>query len=57
MPNALGSLIAKSGLRDLGIHTEMLVDSVVDMYEAGCITNRKKHVYPGKIAYTNRPRP
>ncbi len=52
MPNALGALIAKSGLKDLGIHTEMIVDSIVDMYEAGCITNQRKNIYKGKIAYT-----
>jgi acyl-CoA hydrolase len=52
MPNALGALIAQAGIKGLGIHTEMLVDSVVDMYEAGCITNRNKDVFTGKIAYT-----
>lgn len=52
MPNALGVLIAKSGIKDLGIHTEMIVDSIVDMYEAGCISNKRKNVYEGKIAYT-----
>ena len=52
MPNALGALLAQSGVKDLGIHTEMLVDSVVDMYEAGCITNRNKDVFKGKIVYT-----
>lgn len=52
MPNALGALIATSGLQNLGVHTEMLVDSFVDMYEAGCITNREKNVYQGKIVYT-----
>jgi acyl-CoA hydrolase len=38
MPNIVGSLIAKSDLKDLGIHTEMLVDSFVDMYNNGKIT-------------------
>jgi acyl-CoA hydrolase len=36
MPNALGKLIASSGLKDLGVHTEMLVDSYIDMFEQGC---------------------
>ena len=52
LPNAVGSIIAQSGLRDLGVQTEMLVDSYVDMFEAGCITSRKKTLDPGKIAYT-----
>lgn len=30
MPNAVGSLIAESDLKDLGVHTEMYVDAFVD---------------------------
>jgi len=52
MPNAIGSLIAQSDLKDLGVHTEMMVDSFVDMYEAGRITGRLKQVYANKIVYT-----
>ncbi len=42
LPNAVGQMIAKSDLRDLVIHTEMLCDSYLDMYKAGKITNNKK---------------
>mgnify|MGYP004512622527 FL=1 len=42
MPNAVGAMIAQSDLRDLGVHTEMYVDSFVDMALAGCITGAKK---------------
>lgn len=52
MPNAIGKLIAASSLRDLGVHTEMLCDSFVDIYEAGCISNRKKKNDAGKFVYT-----
>lgn len=52
MPNTLGKLIAESGLRDLGVHTEMLVDSYIDMFENGCISNTRKNIYRGKMAYT-----
>ena len=52
MPNAVGELIARSGLRDLGVHTEMLCDAYVSMAEAGCITGRYKTTDPGKIVYT-----
>ncbi len=31
MPNAVGSLIAESDLKDLGVHTEMYVDAFVDI--------------------------
>jgi len=52
MPNAVGKFIAQSDLKDLGVHTEMLVDSYVDMYEAGRVTGRLKQVDPGKMVYT-----
>ena len=35
MPNAVGSLIAKSDLKDLGVHTEMYLDAFVDIAKAG----------------------
>jgi len=52
MPNAVGAMIAESDLKDLGVHTEMLVDSFVDMYEAGRITGRRKQIDKRKIVYT-----
>lgn len=52
MPNAIGKLISEAGLRDLGVHTEMLCDSYVDMYEAGCISGMKKSNNRGKMAYS-----
>ena len=51
MPNHLGHLMVESDLKNLSIHTEMLVDSFVDMYEAGKITGNKA-VHPGKMVYT-----
>ena len=35
--------------QDLGIHTEMFSDGIVDLVERGAITNRRKHVHPGRI--------
>jgi len=35
--------------RDLGIHTEMFSDSVLDLVAAGAVTNRKKSVHRGRI--------
>lgn len=52
MPNAVGAMIAQSDLKELGVHTEMLVDSFVDMYEAGRITGRRKQLDKGKMVYT-----
>ncbi|MRR38355.1 4-hydroxybutyrate CoA-transferase, partial [bacterium] len=52
MPNAVGKLIADSDLKHLGVHTEMLVDSYVDMYMAGRVTNLKKAANKGRMVYT-----
>lgn len=35
--------------RDLGIHTEMFSDRVVELFEAGAVTNRLKSVHPNRI--------
>jgi acetyl-CoA hydrolase len=35
--------------RDLGIHTELFSDGVVDLVEAGVLTNSRKTLHPGKI--------
>ncbi len=37
------------GKRDLGIHTEMFSDRVVDLVESGAVTNRLKNVGVGRI--------
>jgi butyryl-CoA:acetate CoA-transferase len=52
LPNIVGAMIARSGLKDLGVHTEMLADSYVDMYEAGRITGKHKGIDRGKMVYT-----
>lgn len=47
IPNAIaGSLLHK---RDLGVHTEMLTDGMVDLHAAGVITGRHKTLAPGKM--------
>jgi len=52
LPNVVGNMIAASDLKDIGVHTEMLADSYVEMYEAGRITGKKKMVDKGKMVYT-----
>ena len=47
MPNALGSLIAESDLKDLGMHTELMSDGYLTLYRAGKITNAKKELNRG----------
>ena len=51
MPNAVGSLIAESDLKDLGVHTEMYVDAFVDIAKAGKINGSKKNIDKLRQAY------
>lgn len=51
MPNAVGSLIAQSDLKDLGVHTEMYVDAFVDIAKAGKINGSKKALDKGRQVY------
>jgi itaconate CoA-transferase len=37
--------------KDLGIHTEMFVDAMVDLMEAGVATGRRKTLHPGKAVF------
>lgn len=46
MPNAIGALLAKSDLKDLAIHSEMYVDSFVDMTENGVVNCSRKPIDP-----------
>lgn len=48
MPNSVGKLMAESDLKDLGMHTELLSDGFVDLYEAGKLTNSRKTLHRGK---------
>jgi acyl-CoA hydrolase len=52
MPNAFCAQLLESGARDLGVHTEMLTDGIIDLYKAGRITGARKTFHPGKITYT-----
>lgn len=47
IPNAITHFLKNH--KDLGIHTEMFNDGMVDLYEAGAVTNRKKSIYKGKM--------
>ena len=46
------ALLLESGVRDLGMHTEMLTDGIAELYKAGRITGARKKLDPGKIVYT-----
>ena len=48
IPNSIGSMIAESDVKDLGMHTELMSDGYLDLYRAGKITNAKKKLNRGK---------
>lgn len=47
IPNAVAAELMHK--KDLGIHTEMLTDGMVDLYKAGVVTGKYKTLMPGKI--------
>jgi acyl-CoA hydrolase len=52
MPNAVCSLLRETGVRDLGVHTELLTESMRELYEAGVITGARKQIDRGQIVCT-----
>lgn len=48
LPNEVGRMLVEHGTKDIGIHTEVFTESMMDMFEAGVITNRKKKLNSGK---------
>ncbi|MDR1691764.1 MAG: 4-hydroxybutyrate--acetyl-CoA CoA transferase [Oscillospiraceae bacterium] len=50
IPNAVG--FALKGKRNLGIHTEMLTDSLAELLDCGAADNSRKQVRPGKSVAT-----
>jgi acetyl-CoA hydrolase len=47
IPNAVLGLLG--GHKNLGIHTELFSDGVMEMIEKGVITNSRKSIHPGKV--------
>ncbi|MGA8088714.1 MAG: acetyl-CoA hydrolase/transferase C-terminal domain-containing protein [Terracidiphilus sp.] len=52
MPNAVCCLLLETGVKDLGIHTEMLTDGIGLLYRSGRVTGSRKTLDPGKVTYT-----
>lgn len=50
IPNAVLTLLKDR--KDLGIHTEMVSDGVMEAVEAGVVTNLYKTLHPGKVIAT-----
>jgi len=52
MPNTIGQMLADSDLKDLGVHSEMLCGSFVDLYEKGIITGARKTIDRFKMVFS-----
>lgn len=50
IPNAVAQFLKNK--KDLGVHTEMMTETMVDLFEAGAINNKKKTLWPGKFVCT-----
>lgn len=50
IPDATG--MALKTKHDLGIHTEMFTDSMVELIECGAVNNSRKQIHPGKTVTT-----
>jgi len=50
LPNTVLSLLGDK--KDLGIHTELFADGVIDLYEKGVINGARKTTHPGKLVTT-----
>lgn len=48
MPNVVGSLLAQSDLKDLGMHTELCGDAYYQLYRAGKLTNARNNIHRHK---------
>lgn len=47
IPNAVAKFLTNK--KDLGVHTEMFTESMMDLFEAGVITNKKKTIWKDKF--------
>jgi len=52
LPTAIGQLVSQSDLKDLGCHTEMFVDTYLNMYESGNLTNARKPIDRHRSVFT-----
>jgi len=51
IPSVVGKLLIKHNLKDLGIHSEMFNDSMMELIEAGVVTGSRKSLNPGKTVF------
>jgi acyl-CoA hydrolase len=52
MANTVCEMLAAAPVKDLGVHTEMFVDSLVSLYNAGKVTGAHKRIDRYQMTYT-----
>lgn len=52
MANTVCEMLADAPVKDLGVHTEMFVDSLVSLYHTGKVTGARKRVDRYQMTYT-----
>ncbi len=52
MPNAVCAMLKDAGVKELGVHTEMMVDGILELYEAGLVTGEHKQINRGQMVFT-----
>lgn len=52
LPNAVLDSVSSSGIRNCGLHTEMLTSKMVDLIESGVVTNSEKKTDRFKSVFT-----
>lgn len=52
LANYIGKVIAESDIKDLGVHSELICDSYIDLFENGKITGKYKNWGKRKMVYT-----
>jgi butyryl-CoA:acetate CoA-transferase len=51
VPNAVGTMVCDSDLKDIGVHTEMYVDAYLEMVKVGKVTGKHKSLDRYKQVY------
>lgn len=52
LPTAVTMLLPEFGVGDIGIHTEMVTEAMIELFEQGALTCAKKSFLPGKLVHT-----
>ncbi len=51
IPSIVGKLLIKHNLKDLGVHSEMFNDSMMELVEAGVVNDKRKTLNRGKAVF------